>query len=172
MMMTYIHGCNYSLIPWLSTRAISGVCVWKLRQGQTTTTTVFCLQNFSGISLYNKVYSKSNMQNPCRDSWGCEWLGLGRLFCVHWENVLPKWSKFLNMFSWNFNEVSAPADVLSDFVYKFNSIWKVLNSLWPNDAIWRHRSGSPFAQVMAWCLMAPSHYMSYCWLIINQVSMA
>ena len=94
MMMTYIHGCNYSLIPWLSTRAISGVCVWKLHQGQTTTTTVFCLQNFSGISLYNKVYSKSNMQNPCRDSWGCEWLGLGRLFCVHWGSAVCNASNF------------------------------------------------------------------------------
>ena len=33
-----------------------------------------------------------------------------------------------------------------------------VNSLWPNDAIWRQRSGSTLAQVMACCLMAPSHY--------------
>ena len=36
---------------------------------------------------------------------------------------------------------------------------KVINSLWPNDTIWRHRSGSALAQVMACCLMAPSHYL-------------
>ena len=32
-----------------------------------------------------------------------------------------------------------------------------LNSLWPSDAIWRQRSGSTLARVMACCLKAPSH---------------
>ena len=44
-----------------------------------------------------------------------------------------------------------------------------LNSLWPNDAIWRQRSGSTLAQVMACCLTAPSHYLNQCWLIISEV---
>ena len=43
------------------------------------------------------------------------------------------------------------------------------NSLWPWDAIWRHRSGSILAQVMACCLTAPSHYLSHCWPIISKV---
>ena len=43
-----------------------------------------------------------------------------------------------------------------------------VNSLWPNDAIWRHRSWSTLAQVMACCLMAPSHYLNQCWLIVNK----
>ena len=38
-----------------------------------------------------------------------------------------------------------------------------VNSLWPNDVIWRHRSESTLPQVMAWCLKAPSHYLSQCW---------
>ena len=38
-----------------------------------------------------------------------------------------------------------------------------INSLWPNDAIWRHRSGSTLVQVMACCLTAPSHYLNQCW---------
>ena len=38
-----------------------------------------------------------------------------------------------------------------------------INSLWPRDAVWRHRSGSTLAQVMAWCLIAPSHYLNQCW---------
>ena len=42
-------------------------------------------------------------------------------------------------------------------------------SLWPSDAIWRHRSGSTLAQVMACCLMATSHYLNQCWLVINGV---
>ena len=43
------------------------------------------------------------------------------------------------------------------------------NSLGPSDAIWRLRSGSTLAQVMAWCRTAPSHYLNQCWLIIGEV---
>ena len=44
-----------------------------------------------------------------------------------------------------------------------------INSLWPNNAIWWHRSGSTLAQVMACCLTAPSHYLNQCWLIITKI---
>ena len=43
------------------------------------------------------------------------------------------------------------------------------NSLWPSEATWRQISGSTLAQVMACCLMAPSHYLSQCWLIISNI---
>ena len=43
-----------------------------------------------------------------------------------------------------------------------------VNSLWHSDTIWRHKSGSTLAQVMACCLTAPSHYLNQCWLIINE----
>ena len=72
--------------------------------------------------------------------------------------------------------------VLKDFKYDWhrNICWiqsillvivhqPVLNSLWPSDAIWWHRSGSTLAQVMACCLTAPSHYLNQCWLIISKV---
>ena len=45
-----------------------------------------------------------------------------------------------------------------------------LNSFRPSDAIWRHRSRSTLAQVMACCLMAPNHYLNQCWLIISKVT--
>ena len=35
------------------------------------------------------------------------------------------------------------------------------------DVIWWHRSGSSLDQVMACCLMAPSHHLNQCWLIIS-----
>ena len=38
-------------------------------------------------------------------------------------------------------------------------------TFWPSDALWRHRSGSILDQVMACCLMAPSYYLNWCWLI-------
>ena len=44
-----------------------------------------------------------------------------------------------------------------------------INSLGPSDAIWRQRSRSTLAQVMACCLTAPSHYLNQCWLIIGMV---
>ena len=40
---------------------------------------------------------------------------------------------------------------------------KSVNLSWPSDAIWRQRSGSTLAQVMACCLTAPSHYLNQCW---------
>ena len=45
----------------------------------------------------------------------------------------------------------------------------LVNSMWPNDAIRWHRSGSTLAQVMGCCLTAPSHYLNQCWLIISKV---
>ena len=52
-------------------------------------------------------------------------------------------------------------------------LWKLwenfINSLWPSDAIGWHTTGSTLIQVMACCLMAPSHYLNQCWFIISQV---
>ena len=45
---------------------------------------------------------------------------------------------------------------------QLNNNNNTFNSLWP-------RSGSTLAQVMACCLMAPSHYQNRCWLIITKV---
>ena len=48
--------------------------------------------------------------------------------------------------------------------WNLNLSGPIFNSLGPSDAIWQQRSGSPLAQVMACCLMAPSHYLHQCWL--------
>ena len=45
---------------------------------------------------------------------------------------------------------------------------QVNNPLRLSDAIWQYRSGSTLAHVMVCCLMAPSHYLSQCWIIIEQ----
>ena len=37
-----------------------------------------------------------------------------------------------------------------------------INPLWPWTT-WHCRLGSTSTQVMAWCLMAPSHYLNWCW---------
>ena len=47
-------------------------------------------------------------------------------------------------------------------IYSFNSHWS-------SDAIWQLGSGSTLAQIMACCLMAPSHYLNQCWFLIGEV---
>ena len=44
------------------------------------------------------------------------------------------------------------------------------SSLWPSDAMRRRTFGSILAQVMAWCLTAPSHYLNQCWLVSSERS--
>ena len=46
--------------------------------------------------------------------------------------------------------------------------WNI-NSLWPWDAIWWHRTWSTVLQVMVCCLTVPSHYLNQCWLIVSEV---
>ena len=54
-------------------------------------------------------------------------------------------------------------------LWQWHPILHTLNSLWPSDAIWRRRSMSILAQVMACCLTAISHNMNQCWLTISKV---
>ena len=44
-----------------------------------------------------------------------------------------------------------------------------LNSLWSSEVLWCHTFGSPLAQVMACCLMAPSLYLNQCWFVTSTV---
>ena len=48
---------------------------------------------------------------------------------------------------------------------RWKSLWVLMGYLWPSNAMWRPKSGSTLAEVMAWCLTAPSHYLNRCWLI-------
>ena len=62
--------------------------------------------------------------------------------------------------------------------YEFENYWIEIaaaypkdwfNPLCPSNAKWRHCNGSTFAQVMACCLMSPSHYLHNCWLIKSKI---
>ena len=55
-------------------------------------------------------------------------------------------------------------------MFPYTACEMFFNSLGPNGTIWRQRSGSTLAQVMACCLTAPSHYLNQCWLLISDVS--
>ena len=49
------------------------------------------------------------------------------------------------------------------------SMYLACDTLWPNDDIWRHRFGSTMAQVIACCLMAPSHYLNQCLILFDNL---
>ena len=49
------------------------------------------------------------------------------------------------------------------------NIFAALNSFWPSDAIWRYRSRSTLARVMACFLTARSHYLNQRWLLTSEV---
>ena len=51
-----------------------------------------------------------------------------------------------------------------------SSIHILVNSWWPSESIWWHKSGSTLAQVMVCCLKAPSHCLNLCWLVRNVVT--
>ena len=57
----------------------------------------------------------------------------------------------------------------TSYMYHVSVMFYFLNALWSSDTIWRRRSESTLAQVMACCLTAPSHYLNQCWLIISKV---
>ena len=54
-------------------------------------------------------------------------------------------------------------------IYECHESIEKVNSLWPSDAIYWQRYGSTFNQVLAYCLMAASHHLNQCWLIISGV---
>ena len=43
-----------------------------------------------------------------------------------------------------------------------------VRGVWPSDAIWRNRTAPTLVQVMTCCLMALSHYLNQCWLIMSK----
>ena len=84
---------------------------------------------------------------------------------------------FLAQYLWhNFHDQTAMISLLENaFQNVMNKMAAILsrpqrvNSLRPSDTIWRHRSMSTLAQVMACCLTASSHYLNQCWLMISEV---
>ena len=68
---------------------------------------------------------------------------------------------------WKINIYSCPISFLVDIMYDIERF--VINSLWLSDGMLQHRYWSTLAQVMACCLMAPSHYLNQCWLIMKGI---
>ena len=80
--------------------------------------------------------------------------------------MLRHFSNLVGHFEWRNRHTDDQVQV--PHILKTN-IWRVFNSLWFSDVIWRRRSGSALARVRARCLMTPSHYLHQCWLLISKV---
>ena len=89
-------------------------------------------------------------------------------------HILVNLTSWINPFphgicSCNLELVNFQTHIKDRYLKKF--LWRslVIGSLLPSDAKWWHRSRSTLALVMACCLMAPSHYLNPCWLLISEV---
>ena len=67
---------------------------------------------------------------------------------------------------WNLNLI-IPASIIMMIQQKYSTV--SFKWLWSSDTPSYHRSGSILDHVMAWCLVAPSHYLIQYWLIISMI---
>ena len=103
-------------------------------------------------------------------------------------HVMPEWSKSLiSAFTFDLNvDHVIPCIIYKHYnrycIMAFNQIhktkrmalyvtqWKKsFNTLWPRDAIWRHRCESRLTQAMACCLTIAGNFLSQCWFIDSKV---
>ena len=97
--------------------------------------------------------------------------------CLFNQNHNEKFDKFLEICIWihsifYFFQVARSVIVVPTVLVKTALVAKLrVGSLIEaySDAIWRHRSRSALAQVMACCPTAPSHYLNQCWLFISEI---
>ena len=106
-------------------------------------------RSLSPYGVIRPQYELIDLVNECQNDnkhWFSKWLGARRQQAIIWNNID------------NF-----------DLDPQCHMTLQNLNPLQPRYTIWRHESGSTLAQIMACCLMAPSHYSNQCWLLINGV---
>ena len=63
----------------------------------------------------------------------------------------------------------APSQCWPNFMMPRGIIWvQWVNTLWPSEAIWCHRTWSTLVQVIVCRLTVPRHYLDQSWLIISE----
>ena len=133
----------------------------------------------SNLSSFNSLWPSDTQTIWCHWSWSTLIQVMAcRLFCAKpLPNLmliycqLTPWGTYFNRFLFEI-PVSFQENKFENVICKVKTILlkpQRVNSLWPSDTMWGHTYESTLAQVMACCLMAPSHYLNQCWLIINRV---
>ena len=88
-------------------------------------------------------------------------------FWVEWSIFQRQYEDYIERSYPNWKEKVIAKQVSGCDVW--NHAMSSFNSLWFSDAICWHKSGSTLVQVMACCLMAPSHHLNQCWFIISEI---
>ena len=130
---------------WSSLVKLMACCLFSTKPLPEPMLTYYCQLDFR-----NTPADHLNIQLPSHQY---------RDFC--YKDKMVAWQSYL------YNE--NPHTWKDDLYIETGPMPQWVKSLWPSDTIWRHKSGSTLDQVMAWCLMAPSHYLNQCWLIISKV---
>ena len=100
-------------------------------------------------------------------SWNFFWDFCGN---PEWYHIRLCWNKTRQHDQTNHKSGATSSAVFMVFYHSVNHISIfITRPLTHCYTIYGHRSESALAQVMAWCLMAPSHYQNQCWLIISEV---
>ena len=91
-----------------------------------------------------------------------------------WLRITVQWHRSVStldqVMDWGYTtQVITYVDLSRKMSWSIRLRAQDINSLWPSDTIWQHKSESTLVKVMACCLTAPSHYLNQCWLIISEV---
>ena len=84
--------------------------------------------------------------------------------------LIVNWTKMYQS-QWNFNQNTffSQTNAFKNVISKLLTKPQFINSLWHGNALWQQRSEYILAQMMAYWLMAPSHWLNHCWLMIKGV---
>ena len=141
---------------------------------------------FESSFLHKKIQILKVCQIHIESSFRCPFQYKDHVFRYsesHYEGKLVIWPFFLYIMG---NHMLLGGHISIEIAYwsfailmsaKVNSKWLMFLHCQPSAyegllthcGLWRQRSGSTLAQVMVCCLMAPSHYLNQCWLIISEV---
>ena len=124
------------------------------------------LMNFSSLAALGIIISTTSESGAAND----ENFSKTATFSFQW---IIKFLPFACMIFVAFY-ISKYPKVKYDFLMHTYIIWNpacpiqyMFNSFRSSDTIWWQRSGAALAQVMACYLMAPSHCLNQCWVIIS-----
>ena len=89
--------------------------------------------------------SRCILHTACWGGVGCEWGTISVYFGITYICFILEYS---------LSFVCSPSTNIDFFIYVKNIIWSA-------------QTKSSLAQIMAWCLMVPSHFLNQCWLEIT-----
>ena len=126
--------------------------VWNLHNGYIKQT------NTSGTGK-NESEKMNTLCTLTHSAWKCH-MSTPVLFSIVQYCSANEWAPEFMRPTWVLDRHNLK-QCLIKAIYEALPEMMLINSLWPSEDLWWHRSGSMWAQVMACCLTAPSHYLNH-----------